>query len=110
VRAGSAFRAQGGASYGVHDSRYSPLARSLSRNEPENENVDLGFIVVWGGCAIFTVGDEFHQSFVVSRTASAQDVLIDICGAFSGLALYLTVNRGKWTRPFATATELRENP
>ena len=37
VRAGLVSRTQGGASYGVHDSRYSPFARSLSRNETEND-------------------------------------------------------------------------
>src|SRR5438552_15813297 len=41
VRAGLVSRTQGGASYGVHDSRYSPFAHSLSRNENENENVGL---------------------------------------------------------------------
>jgi len=68
------------------------------------------FIFVWDRCAIFAAGDEFHQLFAVSRTAAAQDVLIDVCGAVVGLAIYLTVNRRKWTRSFATATELRENP
>jgi len=31
--------------------------------------------------AIFAGSDEFHQSFVPSRTASLSDVMIDICGA-----------------------------
>jgi VanZ family protein len=37
--------------------------------------------------AVFAVSDEFHQSFVASRTASPVDVLIDICGALIALAL-----------------------
>jgi VanZ family protein len=45
------------------------------------------FIVVWLVCAIFAAGDEFHQSFVPSRTASAHDVMIDICGALIGLTI-----------------------
>jgi VanZ family protein len=31
--------------------------------------------------------DEFHQSFAVSRTASPNDVMIDICGAIFGLLI-----------------------
>jgi VanZ family protein len=31
--------------------------------------------------------DEFHQSFVPSRTSSPRDVMIDSCGAFVGLTL-----------------------
>jgi VanZ family protein len=39
-------------------------------------------------CASFAVLDEFHQAFVPSRTASARDVVIDICGAAIGVAIY----------------------
>jgi VanZ family protein len=35
--------------------------------------------------AVFAALDEFHQSFVPSRTSSANDVMIDICGAIVGL-------------------------
>ena len=35
--------------------------------------------------AAYAAGDEFHQSFVPSRGASVQDVIIDACGAFLGL-------------------------
>lgn len=37
--------------------------------------------------ALFAASDEFHQSFVATRTASENDVLIDICGAIVGLAI-----------------------
>ena len=39
--------------------------------------------------------DEFHQSFVPSRTASARDVVIDICGAAIGAAFYWLFRRRK---------------
>ena len=39
------------------------------------------FAVVGFGCAIFAVSDEFHQSFVASRTASPWDALLDTVGA-----------------------------
>ena len=35
----------------------------------------------------YAASDEFHQSFVPSRTASIFDVLIDTCGAFTALAI-----------------------
>ena len=38
--------------------------------------------------AVCAVLDEFHQSFVASRTASPWDVAIDCIGALAGLALY----------------------
>ena len=38
--------------------------------------------------AVCAVVDEFHQSFVASRTGSPVDVMIDTCGALLGLAVY----------------------
>ncbi|PYK29233.1 MAG: hypothetical protein DME57_11150 [Verrucomicrobia bacterium] len=38
-------------------------------------------------CAVFAVSDEFHQSFVPTRTSSIHDVWIDICGALLGLTI-----------------------
>lgn len=37
--------------------------------------------------AVYAALDEFHQSFVASRTASGWDVMIDCVGAFVGLAI-----------------------
>jgi VanZ family protein len=51
------------------------------------------FLIAWVACAIFAASDEFHQSFVPSRTASLNDVMIDICGAFVGLAVCWTFAR-----------------
>ena len=56
------------------------------------------FIVVWFACGIFAVSDEFHQSFVPSRTASPHDVLIDIYGALIGIVLCLMFSRRRLTR------------
>jgi len=39
-------------------------------------------------CAAYAATDEFHQSFVPSRTASGRDVIIDICGATLAILLY----------------------
>jgi VanZ family protein len=37
--------------------------------------------------AAFAASDEFHQSFVSTRTASAHDVMIDCTGAFAAVLL-----------------------
>ena len=51
------------------------------------------FVGVWVACAIIAATDEFHQSFIASRTASLNDVLTDILGAAIGLAICLAVAR-----------------
>lgn len=42
--------------------------------------------------AIYAASDEFHQSFVPSRSASVRDVLIDMCGAAIGLSMLMAAN------------------
>lgn len=37
--------------------------------------------------ALYASSDEFHQKFVPSREAAVRDVVIDTCGAASGLAV-----------------------
>jgi VanZ family protein len=39
--------------------------------------------------ASYAIFDEFHQSFIPSRTSSADDVIIDICGATVALVICL---------------------
>jgi VanZ family protein len=43
--------------------------------------------VVLLGCALFAASDEFHQTFVKSRTPSVRDVFLDCGGAFLGLLI-----------------------
>lgn len=45
------------------------------------------FAIALIGGALFAASDEFHQSFVPSRTSSFNDVMIDICGVIIGLAI-----------------------
>ena len=50
--------------------------------------------------AMYAVSDELHQAFVPSRTASSWDVLLDACGAASGLVLVWGVRRlRRWGIP-----------
>ena len=39
------------------------------------------------GSALFAASDEFHQTFVQSRTPSVHDVLLDVAGALIGLLI-----------------------
>ncbi len=39
--------------------------------------------------SLFGILDEFHQSFIPTRTASVYDVLADFAGAVLGTAVYL---------------------
>ena len=39
------------------------------------------------GCAVFAASDEFHQTFIKSRTPSVRDVLLDVAGALAGLLI-----------------------
>src|SRR5712692_1989106 len=74
-----------------HITEYAILAmllwRGLRRGTNLQPKLSVLFIVVWLVCAVFAASDEFHQSFVPSRTASRIDVMIDICGAFAGVAI-----------------------
>ncbi|MBO4367952.1 MAG: VanZ family protein, partial [Clostridia bacterium] len=49
-------------------------------------------------CAVYAAGDELHQLFSAGRSGSITDVLIDICGAAAGAALFLLLTR----RPLTT--------
>jgi len=48
------------------------------------------FAAVLLGCALFAASDEFHQTFVKSRTPSVRDVLLDVGGALLGLLIGVT--------------------
>jgi VanZ family protein len=51
------------------------------------------FNAVLLGCALFAASDEFHQTFVKSRTPSVRDVLLDIGGALLGLLIVASFTR-----------------
>jgi VanZ family protein len=72
--------------------------RALRNGTNLGARMSILFIAVWFVCGIFAVTDEFHQSFVASRTASTYDVLIDVCGALIGILLCLMFSRRRLTR------------
>jgi len=63
------------------------LWRALRSGANLRVKISILVIVVWFVCAIFAATDEFHQSFIPSRTASPNDVVIDIFGAVIGLTI-----------------------
>ena len=76
-----------------HLTEYAILAmlfwRALRGASRWQTKMSMLFLIASVGCAIFAASDEFHQSFVPSRTASPIDAMIDICGALIGLAICL---------------------
>jgi VanZ family protein len=72
----------------AHVSEYAVLAALLYRalvNTALRGRVLLSAGIVLIVCGFYAITDEFHQSFVPSRTASARDVAIDSVGALFGL-------------------------
>jgi len=74
-----------------HLTEYAILAMLLWRGVYRGTNLQMKmsilFLLAWLAAATFAVTDEFHQSFVPSRTASPIDMMIDICGAMIGLII-----------------------
>ena len=64
----------------------------------------IAAVVSLGAAACYAALDEFHQSFVPTRTASENDVMIDICGAVIGLLLCLALVRNRPPKTLEQAT------
>jgi VanZ family protein len=58
------------------------------------------YLLAWILTALYAVSDEYHQSLVPGRTASLQDVLIDVTSAFIALAFvrWAAGSRVAWLR------------
>ena len=74
-----------------HLTEYAILAmllwRALRGGDRWKMKMSILFCIAALACAVFAASDEFHQSFVPSRTASSIDVMIDIGGALIGLLI-----------------------
>ena len=75
----------------AHVSEYAILAlllwRALRSGSTLFTKLPMLFGAVLLACAVFAASDEFHQSFVKSRTPSVGDVLLDVVGALFGLLI-----------------------
>ena len=74
-----------------HVSEYAILALLLWRAVRSGSALHMKMSLLFGAVllasAFFAASDEFHQSFVRSRTPSVRDVLLDVAGAFLGLLI-----------------------
>jgi VanZ family protein len=77
----------------AHLTEYAILAALLYRafRQHRGRAFGIAFIVA----AFYAALDEFHQSFVTTRTASPWDVAIDCAGAVIGLLLYSKIENRK---------------
>ena len=75
----------------AHVTEYAILAlllwRALRSIPALSMKMSISFGAVLIGSALFAATDEFHQSFVKSRTASVDDVLLDVGGVLLGLLI-----------------------
>ena len=73
----------------AHLTEYAILAALLSRAFRQTQ-LRLGRALAISVliAAVYAALDEFHQSFVASRTGSPWDVLIDCAGALAGVWIY----------------------
>jgi VanZ family protein len=85
------------------------LWRAFRRGTHGQVNLSILFMIVSVACSLFAIGDEWHQSFVPSRTPSARDVLIDLAGALIGIAIYSAFTRRKPAAAFARIADSSED-
>jgi VanZ family protein len=75
----------------AHVTEYAILALLLWRALRSLAVLRTKTLMVFGAallaCALFAASDEFHQTFVKSRTPSLRDVLLDVGGALLGLLI-----------------------
>jgi VanZ family protein len=64
------------------------------------------YVSVWVACLFVATTDEFHQTFVASRGASATDIMIDGGGAILGLLIGASFVMARSKRPQKTPAEL----
>jgi VanZ family protein len=75
----------------AHVTEYAILAflmwRALRSCPALRTKATICFGAVLLGCVLFATSDEFHQTFVKSRTPSVHDVLLDVAGSLVGLLI-----------------------
>jgi VanZ family protein len=80
----------------AHVTEYAILAALLFRAFRQSQpRVGCVLAISFALAAVYAALDEFHQSYVASRTGSPWDVLIDCAGALAGLLIYWRLIRGR---------------
>ena len=81
----------------AHVTEYAVLALLLWRAVRSVATLRPKTLIIFGavllGCGLFAASDEFHQTFVKSRTPSIRDVFLDVGGALLGLLIGATFAR-----------------
>lgn len=94
----------------AHYSEYALLGFLVSLSLPfDRIKRRYGSLIAMGICVLYAVLDEFHQNFSVGRSPAVRDVLIDSCGALTGvliacLLLWLICRRADRTRASGNGT------
>jgi VanZ family protein len=80
----------------AHLTEYAILAALLSRAFRQSQpRVGRALAISFPIAAVYAALDEFHQSFVASRTGSPWDVMIDCVGALAGVLIYWRAIRSR---------------
>jgi VanZ family protein len=87
---------------GAHFTAYAVLAVLFRRALPSGRWI---WALSWVLTVLYAASDEWHQSFVPGRHPQLTDVLIDVCGATTGLLIFWWVER----RAQASALQARES-
>ncbi len=72
-----------------HAAGFGALALAFAHGLTGRRSRKRGLMLAWALTVAYALTDEFHQSFVLTRNASAVDVLIDGVGAALALLLAL---------------------
>ena len=80
----------------AHLTEYAILAALLFRAFRQSQpRVGRALAISFALAAVYAALDEFHQSYVASRTGSPWDVLIDCVGALAGVLIYWRLIRDR---------------
>jgi VanZ family protein len=63
------------------------LLRAATLMTNFKRSISIRYLSLLGVCLLVAATDEFHQTFVASRGASAMDVMIDSVGSIVGLLI-----------------------
>ena len=61
----------------------------------KNFNLKTRLFVISLTCLLYSISDEFHQTFVAGRSGEIRDVLIDFCGSLLFITLLTLLSRYK---------------
>ena len=75
----------------AHFSTHASLGFCTSCAVGKRSLFSLGSALSWAICILYACSDELHQHFVAGRSCELRDVLIDSCGALTGLFVSMAV-------------------